>query len=234
PLDGPLDLGAQFYIWEIATALLGVRLGINPFDQPNVQAAKTLTASLLDALGKGAAPAALDVHAQGEGFTLSFSKAARETLSSEGVSSSAGTALIRLLSRREEGGYLALLPYLSPGGDYDAAIDGLRAALSRGGAAPVQMGYGPRYLHSTGQLHKGGPSGGLYLILTRRDHEPLAIPGAPYDFAQLISAQAAGDFQALDAEGRRAVFIQIQGDAARTLRAVAAAITDAEAPLRLS
>lgn len=233
PLDGPLDLGAQFYLWEIAVAILGLRLGIDPFDQPNVQAAKTMTTRILDGLGKGAAAAAFEAHAEGEGYTLSFSKAAREALSSEGVSSSAGTALLRLLARREEGGYLALLPYLAPGGDYAASIDGLRAALSRGGAAPVQMGYGPRYLHSTGQLHKGGPGGGLFLILTRRDREPLAIPGASYDFAQLISAQAAGDFQALDAEGRRAVFVQFQGDADRALRAVAAAITDAEAPLRL-
>lgn len=213
-LPDRLELGAEMYRWQFAVAVLGHFLELNPFDQPDVQAAKDRTLALLAGLGRsgGAAPGPLR---EEEKVALLLSRACRPA--GEGLSG----ALAGLLSGLKPGGYLGLLAYLAPDGPYEEELEALaRALLERTGVA-VQRGYGPRYLHSTGQLHKGGPGNGVFLILCREDGPELAIPGAPYSFGRLLRAQALGDFQALEAAGRRVALAWLRGDARAALRLLA-------------
>ncbi|PJA15834.1 MAG: transaldolase [Elusimicrobia bacterium CG_4_10_14_0_2_um_filter_63_34] len=233
PLADPIELGAEFYRWEVATAVLGHILGINPFDQPNVQEAKDRTKDLLDqAKGRGAMPA-LDKHVKEGDLSLAFSKAARRSLGAAGSEISIESALHRFLAQVKPGNYVGLLPYLSPSGEYEEGLQNLRAALLGATQAAVQFGYGPRYLHSTGQLHKGGPNSGVFLILSRRGAAELSIEGSPYTFGQLIAAQSLGDFQALDAMDRPAVFIEMEGNPKDAIRTILNAVeTAGQASLR--
>lgn len=219
PLESPLDLGAEFYRWEFATAVLGSILEINPFDQPNVQQAKDLTKNLLERLEKEGSLPLLPKQAVQEGLSFTFSTAAGE-----------GSSISRFLARIKSGDYIALLPYLSPGGEYEESLHALRDVMMRQSGACVQMGYGPRYLHSTGQLHKGGPNIGLFFILCREDEPELAIPGSKYSFGQLISAQALGDFQALEASGRPVLYIRFHGHPKEALNKISRMLEGATEP----
>ncbi|WP_017593694.1 hypothetical protein [Nocardiopsis potens] len=201
-VTGPL--GAQFLAWEYATAVAGRLLGIDPFDQPNVQESKDNTKALLERAGTGPLPAgeplftegAVEVHASG-------SAPRAEDLA----------GLLRgLLGAVPEGGYLAVMAYLDRVGDAPAA--GLRAGLAAAGPGQVTFGWGPRFLHSTGQYHKGGPAAGVFLQITADSAEDLEIPGRPYGLARLQLAQALGDFGALDSRGRPAVRLHLTDRAA--------------------
>ncbi len=167
-------LGTSFMIFEYATAVAGYLLGISPFDQPDVEAAKVAARSLLDAPA-AAAPDAVDGAAQLFGTSAS-------TL---------GDALDELTAKLPADGYLAVQAYLNRTGD--AQLEELRDALAAKTGRPVTFGWGPRFLHSTGQYHKGGPAQGVFLQITADHHEDLEIPGRPYSFGGLITAQATGD-----------------------------------------
>ena len=187
-VSGPL--GAQFLAWEFATAVAGWSLRINPFDQPNVQESKDRTSALLDGDPVAVPPAAfveggVEVHASGELLT--------------GVQDVAG-ALAALLGAVPERGYLAVMAYLDR--QADAAAHDLRALLARRLAHPVTFGWAPRFLHSTGQLHKGGPQTGAFLQLTGVVAQDLEVPGRPFTFGQLQAAQALGDLGALQERDR--------------------------------
>ncbi|MFA5140762.1 MAG: bifunctional transaldolase/phosoglucose isomerase [Elusimicrobiota bacterium] len=224
-LKDRLDLGAEFFRWEIATAVLGYALGIDPFDQPDVQAAKDKTKALLAELqAKGTLP--VPQEANYGSVSLSFSEATRRSLS--GTPKSLEDALSRWLADSKPNDYLGLLAYIASDGRYDAALSSLRKALAGAVDHAIQSGYGPRYLHSTGQLHKGGPDKGNFLMLARADAPEVALPGLPYGFAKLCYAQALGDFQALDGRDRRAVFIRLQGD----VKAALAQLTEAVQKVR--
>jgi transaldolase/glucose-6-phosphate isomerase len=219
-LKDRLDIGAEFFRWEIATAVLGYALGIDPFDQPDVQAAKDKTKALLAQLQeKGTLP--VPQEANYGNVSLSFSEATRRSIS--GTPKSLGDALARWLADSKPGDYLGLLAYVASDGRYDAALGSLRKALAGSVDHAIQSGYGPRYLHSTGQLHKGGPDKGNFLLLARADAPEVALPGLPYGFAKLCYAQALGDFQALDGRDRRAAFVRLQGD----VKAALAQLTEA-------
>jgi hypothetical protein len=184
-VNGPL--GAQFLAWEFAVAVAGRIIGINPFDQPNVAESKERTAGILDAGGEPARPAAtvgaIEIHpANGEPV------------------SDPATALGRLLGQLDEHGYLAVMAYLDR--HRDAAVAAVRARLAGRTGRPVTFGWGPRFLHSTGQYHKGGPANGAYLQITGAVTDDLPVPGRSYTFGQLQAAQAEGDRQALAARGR--------------------------------
>lgn len=174
-------LGAQFLAWEYATAIAGVVLGIDPFNQPNVTESKENTNRFLATGVPGAAPTlrteAVQVYGAPEGLT------------------DLPAVLRWLLDQVGEDGYLAVMAYLDRFAD--AAAAELRPALAAVSGRPVTFGWGPRFLHSTGQYHKGGPQVGAYLQLTGAVTEDLAVPGRPYTFGQLQAAQAAGDRQAL-------------------------------------
>ena len=187
-VSGPL--GAQFLAWEFATAVAGWSLRINPFDQPNVQESKDRTSAILDGDPVAVAPAVfveggVEVHAGGDLLT--------------GVSDLAG-ALAALLGAVPERGYLAVMAYLDR--QADAAAHDLRALLARRLAHPVTFGWAPRFLHSTGQLHKGGPQTGAFLQLTGVVAQDLEVPGRPFTFGQLQAAQALGDLGALQERDR--------------------------------
>ncbi len=179
------ELGAQFLLWEYATAVAGKLLGINPFDQPDVESAKKAARGMLDATPEPEAPAFTDgvVEVRGSAGLL------------DGVDSLAG-AVDALLGRLAPDGYLAVMAYLDREGP-DAGLADVRVPLERRTERPVTFGWGPRFLHSTGQYHKGGPAQGVYLQVTGAPDQDLEIPDRPFTFGQLIAAQAAGDAQVL-------------------------------------
>ena len=190
-IEGPLDIGVQFLLWEVATAAAGAILQINPFDQPNVQAAKTITKNLLADLegGKKSPDTAAPFLASGNLKNL----VKPETMMQD---------LYRIINPHD---YIALLAYLDESAELNRIIDALREKIFMRFGNAVVFGYGPRYLHSTGQLHKGDGNKGLFIIITAQGREDVKIPGQKYTFGDLCAAQALADFKALEEKGRRAV-----------------------------
>ena len=201
---GPL--GAQFLLWEFATAVAGKVLGINPFDQPNVAESKDNTKKLLDQAGDGPLP---------EGEPL-FIDGAVAVYGDDALLAGAKdliSALQALCDAVPERGYLAVMAYLDRVGDSSAS--GLRPALARRlSGRQVTFGWGPRFLHSTGQFHKGGPQHQAFLQVTGAVTDDLDVPGRPYTFGRLQLAQALGDLGALTERGRPAVRLHLLDRAA--------------------
>ncbi len=218
-MDDELDLGREFYRWEIATATAGAVLGINAFDQPNVQESKDNTNRLLEVVGREGSLPEAEAAVSEAPLTIYGGEAA----------GSAAEALSRFLDQSAPGDYLAILAFISEGAAADAAFARLRTALRTALGLATTAGYGPRYLHSTGQLHKGGPSSGLFLLLTAGDSVDAEIPGAAYGFAAFRDAQALGDMEALRGHGRRVLRVDLGENAAEGLAeletAVAAALS---------
>jgi transaldolase / glucose-6-phosphate isomerase len=176
-LPDPYALGAEFFRWEFAIAVAGTYLDINPFDQPDVQAAKDKTNEVL-ATGK-------DPELEPEG------------------------SIEELLAQAQEGDYFCIQAFVEPG-PAAGELDGLIADVRRRSGLVVTHGYGPRYMHSTGQLHKGGPNTGLFLQVIDDQGDELPIPGKPFGFRRLIRAQAAGDFETLKERGRRVARVRLE------------------------
>ncbi len=204
-LNDAYDLGAEFFLWEMATAFAGWHLAINPFDQPNVQESKDATKALLEKYtSEGRLP---DENPSAVDGTLSvFSNEP----TSDGVT--AGELVKQHVARIKAGDYVALLAYVEETAEFDAALQKLRITLRDKTRCAVTTGYGPRFLHSTGQLHKGGPNTGVFFQLTAPDRTDFPVPGSPYTFSILKQAQALGDFQALVAHGRRAIRVDLGPD----------------------
>ena len=194
-LDGLYQLGAMFLLWEIATAAAGAILGIDPFDQPNVQEAKTLTKNVLAKLEAGDIPAEVSAP-----ILLSADIADEVKLD---------TLAQDLYSLLESNDYVAILPYVYPSEEVEKALLALRDKIMTRTKRAVLFGFGPRYLHSTGQLHKGDGNNGVFLILSADPAKDIKIPGQHYTFGQLCNAQALGDFQALQSKGRRVIKIHL-------------------------
>jgi transaldolase/glucose-6-phosphate isomerase len=212
-LDDPIDLAAEMVRWEVATAIAGAVLEINPFDQPNVEEAKQLTRRVLAAASDGGAGA---VREPGDGGILV-----------RGHDDASLADLIRpTLAAVEPRSYLAIQAFIAPSPDVDAAITGLRVALAATGCATT-AGYGPRFLHSTGQLHKGGPPTGVFLQLTADHPQDRPIPGWPYTFGRLIDAQAHGDREALRAHDRPVLHVHLGADLAADIATLERAISRA-------
>jgi glucose-6-phosphate isomerase len=186
------SLGAQMLLWEVATATAGRILGINPFDQPDVESAKKAARALLEATGASPDPAAftdgaIEVRALGGDW-----------LKDATTLSGALDALFAQLDPRH--GYVAVMAYLDRLADVSLA--GVRRAVALRTERPTTFGWGPRFLHSTGQYHKGGPPTGVYLQISAEPYEDLAVPGRSFTFGDFISAQARGDAQVLADHGR--------------------------------
>jgi transaldolase/glucose-6-phosphate isomerase len=177
-LPDPYALGAEFFRWEFAIAVAGAYLEINPFDQPDVQAAKDKTNEVL---------------ATGD----------EPELASEG-------SIEELLAQRREGDYACVQAFIEPTTENDRRIEDLVTRLRRESGLVVTHGYGPRYQHSTGQLHKGGPNTGLFLQVIDDEGDELPIPGKRFGFRRLIRAQAAGDLETLKERGRRVARIRVE------------------------
>jgi len=196
PLDGPCSLGGHFFLWEFATAVAGHLLGIDPFDQPDVESTKKKTRQLLAAEGGG--PAAVSQRSPG---TDAGRKPAEK--------------LAAFLGNRRDGDYLAVLAFLPRRPGVEMELSDLAERLGRSTRLPVTVGFGPRYLHSTGQLHKGDGNKGLFLMLLAADLPEVAIPEVPGivrpapSFAGLFRAQARGDGLALAEKGRRVLTVEL-------------------------
>jgi transaldolase / glucose-6-phosphate isomerase len=200
----PLDVGGEFIRWEVATAAAGMILGIDPFDQPNVQESKDATKALLAAArqsGQLSTPAPLVAI---EGMALYGDPAA---IGDTPVSVDGG--IRELLALARPGDYFALLAYLPQDRDVEALLQRVRAQIRDALGIATTLGFGPRFLHSTGQLHKGGPDSGIYLQITAEPSKDLPIPGWDETFGTLIAAQALGDLQSLQRRGRRALRLHI-------------------------
>jgi len=193
-------LATQMMVWEFATAVAGRLLGINPFDQPDVEAAKVAARGLLDA--------------QPEPTPAAFVDGAVEVRGGDwlGDSATAAEAVSALLGQLDSNGYLSVQAY------FDrlafARLEGIRDELAAVSGRPVTFGWGPRFLHSTGQFHKGGPAIGVFLQVTAASSQDLAIPERPFTFGELISAQAAGDAQVLSEHGRPVLRLHLTDRAA--------------------
>lgn len=198
-LEDRLELGAEFLRWEIATATAGAVLGVNPFDEPNVNESKAITRSLLT--GGEVAQSFLERRKLGSLWVVG-----------EGAAASDPQAMPTQLFTSPPCTWVAVLAFFAPRPERDTALATLRARLAARLKVPVTVAYGPRYLHSTGQLHKGGPPGGAHVILTAEPATDLPIPGETFSFAQLLHAQAAGDLQALRQRRRRALMVHLGAD----------------------
>ena len=195
-LQDRYELGAEFYRWEFATAIAGAVLGIHPFDQPDVQAAKDITDAML-------------AHVQQTG---------------EFPAVQAETSFDQLLVGIQPDSYVAILAYCQQTTEVDASISLLRQRIAQRYGVATTAGYGPRYLHSTGQLHKGGPASGVYLLLTTDPEPDVPIAGRPYTFGQLAQAQAMGDLQALRAASRPVAWVRLDDDVVGSIDSLAASI----------
>lgn len=189
-------LGAQFVVWEYATAIAGRMLGINPFDQPDVESAKIAARSLLEA--RPATPPAAFVQ---DGIEVRVSDPA---LAAGGTIASVFDALWERLT---DAGYVSLQAYVDRVGL--PQLSGLRELVAADSGRPTTFGWGPRFLHSTGQYHKGGPAGGVFVQILDSAEVDLEIPGLPFTFGELIRAQAAGDADVLAAHGRPVVTLTL-------------------------
>ena len=197
-----VSIGAEFLRWEVATATAGLLLDINPFDEPNVQQAKDATRGLLDRYQQQHQLPFPEAHGSSSGARLTLTEPAVEALG--------GSSADAFLQVAKAGDYVALLAYLpSDDPQWENALQTFRQAIATRSAKATSVGFGPRYLHSTGQLHKGGAPNGVFIIITADATEDLAIPEAPYSFGVLETAQALGDFQSLDRTGRRGLLVRL-------------------------
>jgi glucose-6-phosphate isomerase len=198
PVSDALDLGAEMFRWEFATAIAGMLLEIDPFDQPNVQEAKDRTNEILSAKAEEAPrPPAPDPRRVAE-----------------------------LVDSIRPGDYFAITAYLPPTSGNEERLARIRLPIRDARRVATTAGFGPRFLHSTGQLHKGGPGTGVFLQITADPSTGLPIPGRPWGFERVIAAQAAGDLAALSARGRRVLSAHLR-DPAAGLEALAAHVTAA-------
>ncbi len=207
-LEEKEDLGGEFFRWEMATAAASSVLGINPFDQPDVEAAKIRAREFMAAFQKtGGLPA--DVPAMVDGDLEVYG--VKET-------DSVGASLAGFLKLASPGDYLALMAYVPRTNETDVALDSIRHTLRDKLKLATTIGYGPRFLHSTGQLHKGGGNTGLFIQITHDPEQDVAIPGEAYTFGVLIAAQAMGDYQVLAERRRRLIRFHLKGDVVSGLK----------------
>lgn len=206
-LSDRLDLGREMYRWEMATAAAGAVLGINPFDQPDVQLAKELASRAMKEQADHGSSRAAQGDATGAVDAAAVSAALRPWL--EGL---------------QPGDYLGLQAYLVPGGGTEESLRLIQAALRDHARVAVTAGYGPRFLHSTGQLHKGGPLRCRFLQLVDQPEQKVPVPETDFDFGSLIRAQADGDRQALEQRGRQVLRLDLGADPAAGFRALREAL----------
>ena len=205
-LDDVYDIGAQFMLWEVGVAVAGATMGIDPFDQPNVQESKDNTRRVLGAMEQGG-DVALPLGADGQAVAFA--------LGDDGLES----ALRDLLAPLAPPAYVALQAWLTPGNDAWGELQEMRRLLRDARRVATSEGFGPRFLHSTGQYHKGGPAHGTFLQLVSDAGPELQVPDQPYSFGGLKRAQALGDLQAMIAHGGRVLRVDVGDDPVSGLRA---------------
>jgi glucose-6-phosphate isomerase len=221
-LGNALDLGREFYRWEIGVAVSGIVLAINPFDQPNVQAAKTATDKLMkEVTEKGQLPSPGQPAATQDGVAYY----------GDVTGADAAGVLQAFFQQAQPGNFMTLQAYLHETEELNQALAEIRQLVQDKLRIATTSGYGPRFLHSTGQYHKGGPNNGLFVQFTADHPQDLPLPGRTYTFGTFENAQAQGDLQALRDNGRRALHIHLGPNPAQGLHTVVAALKTALAKL---
>mgnify|MGYP000365567518 CR=1 FL=1 len=216
-----INLGGEFYLWEMATAVAGSVLGINAFDQPNVQESKDYTKAYLDEYKKAgtlseATPLFTDQNVQ-----VYADEANAKALNG---ASTLDDVLAHHLARVKPGDYVAINAYVDHTEEVEKVLQHMREKIRNGKQVATTLGYGPRFLHSTGQLHKGGPNSGVFIQVTCDDAEDLSIPDEPYTFGVLKAAQALGDLKSLTAKERRVIRVHVGADVPKGLARLEQAI----------
>jgi transaldolase/glucose-6-phosphate isomerase len=221
------DLGAEFFRWEIATAVAGSIIGINAFNQPDVEASKIATRNLTSEYEKtGSLPAEKPVVEDGGIKLFTDEKNAADLVRGAGGDKSLGGYLKAHLSRIETGDYFAVLGYIQMSAAHEQALQTMRHAVRDKKHVATCLGFGPRFLHSTGQAYKGGPNSGVVLQVTCDDAVDLPVPGQKFTFGVVKAAQARGDFQVLAERGRRALRVHLH-DVESGLATLAASVQSA-------
>jgi glucose-6-phosphate isomerase len=215
----PAALFAEFVRWEVATAVAGAVMEVNPFDEPNVQQAKDMTRRLLEAFSASGRLEPSAAEGTIAGARLALTRAARTGLGAAGPQN--------ILSLVRPGDYCAILAYLGPDPALGTVLEQFRLEVRDRSRAATTFGYGPRYLHSTGQLHKGGANSGVFIVVTADPVTDLPIPGEEFSFATLEHAQAYGDFASLDQAQRRGLHVHLPRPDPTLLEAVCAEILKA-------
>ena len=221
-------LGAEFFRWEIATAVAGSIIGINAFNQPDVEASKIATKSLTSEYEKtGSLPAEKPVVEDGGIRLFTDEKNAAELAKAAGGDKSLAGYLKAHLARIKAGDYFAVLGYIQMNGEHEQALQALRHLVRDKKRVATCLGFGPRFLHSTGQAYKGGPNSGVFLQITCDDSVELPVPGQKYTFGVVKAAQARGDFQVLADRSRRALRVHLGSNVKAGLAALQAAVLKA-------
>jgi transaldolase/glucose-6-phosphate isomerase len=216
-MNGPLDIGAEFIRWEFATAVAGAVLGIHPFNQPNVQESKEYTKDLTDAYEQsGRLPPETPV-LESAGIKLYTDADNAEFLSALAAQSGFPAGSLESwiavhISRIQPGDYAAFNAYVEMNETHQTILQAIRLCIRDRKQVATTLGYGPRFLHSTGQLHKGGPNTGVFFQITSDDAQDVSIPAKRFSFGILKAAQATGDFMALSSRHRRLLRIHLPAD----------------------
>ncbi|MGE0883501.1 MAG: bifunctional transaldolase/phosoglucose isomerase [Blastocatellales bacterium] len=214
-LNDTLDIGEEFYLWEMATAIAGKITGINPFDQPNVQESKDNTVRLLEEFKQNGKLTEQNLATEGRGLTVRCTEA---TIKELGGSLTVENFIVKHLKRAAAGDYIALLDYIQETDEHEALVQSIRTHLRDALKVATTTGYGPRFLHSTGQLHKGGDDSGVFIQITADDALDVPLPGEPFGFSILKQAQALGDFASLASRNRRSIRVHLGADIAAGLK----------------
>ena len=219
------NLGQEFFRWEIATAVAGSIIGINAFNQPDVEASKIATRKLTDEYEKTGHLAPEAPIFEADGIKLfADQKNTADLRAIAGAEPSLAEVLKAHLGRLSPGDYFALLGYIQMNEGHENSLQSVRHAVRDTKQVATCLGFGPRFLHSTGQAYKGGPNTGVFLQITCDDAADLAVPGQTYTFGTVKAAQARGDFQVLADRGRRALRVHLGSDVEAGLGQLATAI----------
>ncbi len=221
------QLGQEFFRWEMATAVAGALIGINPFDQPDVEASKVKARQLTDAYEKSGRLPTESPLLQ-EDSTLVFADDGNaKALKQAGNARTLAGSLKAHLGRAHLGDYCALLAYIGRDQRHESVLQDIRAVIRDNKRVATCVGFGPRFLHSTGQVYKGGPNKGVFIEITQEARGDIPVPGHKYSFGTVIAAQARGDFAVLSERNRRAIRIHLGGDVEAGLQALKNAVNEA-------
>ena len=224
-VNDPMQLGQEFFRWEMATAVAGSIIGINPFDQPDVEASKVKTRELTTAYEATGKLPPEKPFATFDGIELFADPRNEGELKAK--STTLVAALQAHLGRAKAGDYVAMLAYIDRTQAHIEAMQKMRHSVRDKKKLATCLGFGPRFLHSTGQAYKGGPNSGVFLQITCSDPADLPVPGARYTFGVVKAAQARGDFDVLADRGRRALRVHLSGGVESGLKTLASALEQA-------
>lgn len=220
------DLGAQFFLWELATAVASSVLGINPFDQPDVEASKIVTRAMTEQYESSGTLPAETAFARFDGMAF-FADATNAAEIQAGGGATPSGLIKTHLARLAAGDYFALLGYVERKPEHERILERIRRMVRDSKKVATCAGFGPRFLHSTGQAYQGGPNSGVFLQITCDDAADLEAPGRKYTFGVVKAAQASGDFQVLAERGRRALRVHLSGDVTIALSRLEDAVREA-------